>query len=398
MSDRLDAEIDAANKLTRAMISEYEAWDSKIKIGEAQFSVYNDLLDFVNMRLETVESCLLLIDNQKIADALGLSRSLLENYLLFILMCRGKKFSQLRNMTSLKESEFKAFLLKERGKYAALRMAGETQIVDVMKAPRIARHLMYVVEGFKMEGEPSLILPPHYFRFRDFHPETMRLNEEDYFQYYKPEAELAKVLKGHQIETALSYKFYLSYDGLLEFLQLNEIIDESVVARIEAHYTFLGKFLHPTHDAARALHVDSNVHYGDIRVGMRQPYDRSAVLLASIYLCYLTASFLDEAAGLIEGAPAKYISQSGTDELRALTRSVPQRFPYFWFLFNEPPLYDRFNYCAHHATDDELREWGGYAGVPLNLVPSNQHIYSNFQEALGGWSNTHSVYVSPLRE
>ena len=398
MGDRLDAEIDAANKLTRAMIAEYESWDAKIKVGETQFSVYNDMLDFVNMRLETVESCLLLIDNQKTADVLGLGRSLLENYLLFILMCRGKKLFKLRDMTSLKEPEFKTSLREEREKYAALRAEGKTPVIDVKKAPRIARHLMYVLEGFRMEDDPTFILPAHYFRFRDFHPETMRLSEKDYFQYYEPEAELVKVLKSHQAESALSYKFYLSYDGLLEFLELNEIIDESVIARIEAHYTFLGKFLHPTHDAARALHVDSNVHYGDTRVGMRQPYDRSAVLLASIYLCYLTAGFLDEAAGLIEGAPAKYISQSGTDELRALTRSVPQRFPYFWFLFNEPPLYDRFNYCAHHATDDELREWGGYAGVPLDLVPFNQHIYSNFQHGLDSCSNVNSVYVSPLHK
>jgi hypothetical protein len=300
-------------------------------------------------------------------------------------------------MTALKEPDFKKFLRDESEKYASLRAAGETDIIDVKRAPRIARHLMYVFEGFRMEGDPTLILPVHYFRFRDFRPETMRLSEENYFQYHEPDAELVKALKGYRAESALSYKFYLSYDGLLEVLELNGITDESVAARIEAHYTFLGKFLHPTHDAARDLHDNSNIHHGDTGVGMRQPYARSAVLLASLYLCYLTAGFMDEAAGLIEGAPAKYISQSGTDELRALTQSVPQKFPYFWFMFNEPPLYDRFNYCVHHATDDELREWGGYAGVQFNRVPFDQHIYSHFQQTLTSWSNARcGSYVSPL--
>ena len=68
MSQGIDGEIERVNALTRAMLTEYEAWDSKIKVGEIQFAAYNEMLDFVNMRMETVESCLLLVENQKIAE------------------------------------------------------------------------------------------------------------------------------------------------------------------------------------------------------------------------------------------------------------------------------------------------------------------------------------------
>ena len=40
-------------------------------------------------------TCLLLIEKGKIADALGLSRSLLEHYLLLMLMSRGRKYPKL---------------------------------------------------------------------------------------------------------------------------------------------------------------------------------------------------------------------------------------------------------------------------------------------------------------
>ncbi|MEW2548351.1 hypothetical protein AB0910_21720 [Streptomyces sp. NPDC047002] len=397
MPNGIDAEIDRANSLTRAMLVSYGAWGAKIAVGEVQFGAYDEMLDFVNMRMETVDSCLLLIENQKVADSLGLGRSLLEYYLLFMLMCRGRKLFTLRDMTKLTEAEFKVFLREEREKCATLRAAGETAVIDVKKAPRIARHLAYVTEGYKSEDDPDFIIPAHYFHFQQFHPETMRLKDEDYFQYYEPEPELIKALKGRRAESALSYKFYLSYDALLEFLELNELIDAPVAARIEAHYTFLGKFLHPTHDAARDLHDNSNVHYGGARIGMRQNYSKVAVLLASLYLCYLTAGLIDEAAGLIEGAPEKYISRAGTDELRDLSQRVPVTFPYFWFLFNEPPLYDRFNYCVHHATDDELQEWGGYPGVPKDRVTFDQHIYSHLQHVLGGRSNVRcGEYRSPV--
>lgn len=76
---------------------------------------------------------------------------------------------------------------------------------------------------------------------------------------------------------------------------------------------------------------------------------------------------------------------------------MPVTFPYFWFLFNDPPLYDRFNYCSHYATDEELQAWGGYAGVPYDRVPFSQYIYSHLEQALrGGWSNRCGVYRSPL--
>lgn len=56
-------------------------------------------------------------------------------------------------------------------------------------------------------------------------------------------------------------------------------------------------------------------------------------------------------------------------------------------MFNDPPLYDRYNYGIHHASDDELTEWGGYANVSLDRVPFDQHIYRHLRYALGDWSN-----------
>jgi hypothetical protein len=106
---------------------------------------------------------------------------------------------------------------------------------------------------------------------------------------------------------------------------------------------------------------------------------------------------LDEVAGLVEQAPDRYMADPGTADLRALTARVPAQFPYFWFLFNDPPLYDRFNYCIHHATNDELAAWGSYEHVPYERVPFDQHVYSHFKNTLNGWSNSRcGVYTSPL--
>lgn len=380
------------------MIDEYTTWGTKIKVGAVHYSAYYDMLEFINFRMETASSCLLLIENKNIADSLGLSRSLLEHYMLFMLMCRGYKYFRIQDLSaSLTESQFRVRLKEEEDKLRELQSKSETECLEVRRVPRTSRRLMYVFEGLKNRGDPHFMIPAHYFEFQRFNPEKLRLKDEDYFQYYEHGPKTAAAIKGHRNDAALSYKFYLSYDGLLECLELNELVDVAAIARIEAHYTFLGKFLHPTHNAVRALRDRSNLFGNHTGVGIGQPYTKVAALLAALYLCYLVAGFLDEAMGMIERAPQEYISQAGTGELRALTDSVSETFPYFWFLFNEPPMWDCFNYCVHHATDEELKEWGGYAGVPKDRVPFDQYIYTHLEHAMSGASNIRcGEYRSPL--
>lgn len=392
----IDAEIARVSALTRAMIAEYETWGDKITYNDGN-SLYMDLLSFVNLRLETAESCLLLIENKKVADSLGLSRSLLENYLLLMLMCRGTKYIQLQDRTSLTEGRFKAELREKQDELQQRKEQGETQVHSVKKYPGTKRYLMYVIEDHRDESDPSLVTPLHFFLFSGFRPEVMRLKDEDYFQYYEHDDSTKKAIKGQQVEAAMQYRFYLSYDALLQNLVVNDLADTASITRIEAHYTFLGKFLHPTHNAARELHDRNDHDGGATEVGVSQPYSRIAVLLAELYVCYLVAGLLTEVAALIESAPAKYVKEAGTASLREAVDRIPAELSYFWFLFNDPPLYDKFNWCVNHATDKELAKWGGYSGAPNGRIPFTQHVYSQLQQALGGGSNARcGEYVSPL--
>jgi Family of unknown function (DUF5677) len=392
-------EITRAKQIAQAMIDEYVAWRDNITYGEEAFSVYMETLDFVNFRVETADSCLLLIENGRIADALGLSRSLFENYLLLMLMCRGTKFFRLEDLSNLSEGEFKKALAAKQTELQQLQANGKTPCLAVERYPRAKRHLMYVFEGLNSPDPdlPDFRIPIHYFHLREFNPETMRLKDENYFRYYEPAPEMKKADRKYRLDQETRYRFYLSYDSLLQCLKLNGLADEAVQARIDAHYTFLGKFLHPTHNAARDLHENSNVHDGQTRIGLGQAYAETAVLLACIYVCYILAATFDEVADLFERAPAKYMADPGTADLRATTARVPAAFPYFWFLFNDPPLYDRFSYCSYHATDDELAEWGSYANVPPERVPFDQYIYSHLERALGGYRNVRcGEYRGPL--
>lgn len=396
--DSCDREIARVSALSHQLIDEYVSLSGAIVIGEVQNAMYGEIFDFVNFRIETADTCLRHIVAGRIADALGLCRSLLEHYLLLMLMCRGRKYFRLQNLENKTSAEFKEYLKEQQAKLAEQHAHGEAlACLRVQAYPRAARHLMYVFEGLEDEELPGFFIPIHYFEFRNFRPDTMRLKYEDYFVYHEPSPDLKKANKDYRKEATHLYRHYLSYDSLIQCLELNGFLDSPAVARLEAHYTFLGQYLHPTHDAARMLHEHNNVRSGETSIGMSQPYSKPAILLAALYVCYCLAGLLDEVVRLIESAPPKYITDPGTAALRQVASRVPSEFPYFWFLFNEAPLYDKFNYASYHVSADELASYGHYSKVPSEMVTFDQHIYSHLQRALSGWSNTRcGVYESPL--
>src|SRR5215212_4784711 len=159
------------------MIRAYVEWFYQVQFGEVHNTVYYDVLDFVNFRIETADSCLYLVEKKKIADSLGLSRSLLENYLLLILMCRGRKYFQLENLESKSPEEFERYMKDQQAALEEHRKTSSTGALYIAKQPRAKRHLMYVFEGLTSEDDEAFFIPLHFFRFQEFHPETMRLKD-----------------------------------------------------------------------------------------------------------------------------------------------------------------------------------------------------------------------------
>jgi hypothetical protein len=391
-------EIDRVDKLSRSMIAAYVAWGPKRKWGKNYFTVFGDVTDFVNFRMETAESCLELLEKGRVADALGLCRSLLENLLLLKLLCRGNKYFQLQNVQSKTPTQVREFLAEQQKDLEEKHARGESlSCLYVAEYPRESKILMYVFEGLLDSVEPSFRIPMHFFQFQEFRPSTMRLKDEDYFDYYEPPKSVKDAQKKFQKEAKFSYRHYLSYDALLQCLQVNDLLDAAATSRVEAHYTFLGTFLHPTHDSARELHERSNVHSSQPTVGMNGTYSQAAALMAHCYVAYLLADTMNEIASFLERAPELYVAEAGTEEIRALTTTVPTSIPYFWFIDNEAPLYDRFNHAVNISTDEELEKYGGYEGLATSLLKFESSIYSHFKSGLDGWNNQRvGIYKPPL--
>lgn len=401
--DMLADETARVNRHTRAMMTEYAAWGGRIRHDGTQLLTQGQLLEYANLRMETADGCLLLIENDRIADSLGLSRSLLEHYLLFMLMCRGERYFQLRDLTAEKLSaeQFEDRLRREQIELLELQLLGETDCIEVKPYPRAKDHLMYVFEGMKNEGEPAVVHPVHLVHFQEFRPESLRRKAGNFFQFHGHDfhghdPEPRRAAAGGATPDARRFQHYLTYDALLHSLEMNRLIDAGATARIGAHDAFLGTFVHPTHDAVQDLHDRNTQRGAGTGIGLGSAYSKASKLLASLYVCHLVAGLLDEAASLVESASPGYVTAPATEDIRALTAQVSREFGYFWFLLNEPPLYDRFRYCVDHATPEEVQQWGGYEHVPAARVPFNPRIYANFQTPLNGIHADLYRYESPL--
>lgn len=363
------------------LLTEYTELSSHIVPGDVADMFHYDLVDFVNFRLETVDSCKLLIDSDKVADSLALNRSLMENYLIFILMCRGNKYIRLGNFKGVKGT-MDEILEQERQK------VGKDSLLSVEPYPDLRRHLLYIFEGLRPKGKPDAQpVPYHHFLYKEFRPEEFRLDSEDYFTYYDEPDDVKEVQKKARKQQSDMYSRYLSYDAIVKSLIVNDIVDDRAALRINAHYTFLGTFLHPTADAFRNLHERNNHHDFVTRIGLEQPLSKVSKLLAYTYTIHNAIGILNELAAKLDDAPSEYFTESGTGSIKALIERLEAEYSFFWYVFNEPSKYDKFNYAIHHVDDDELSSVGGYENIDSTQVTFNQYIYGNFESTFGGWSN-----------
>ena len=124
MNSALDRESDRVLRLSREMTQAYLDWGGP-RHGDIQQGLYGDMIDFVNFRVETAQSCLDLIQQRRVADVLCLCRVLLEHYLLFMLMCRGRRFFRLLPLESLSNDDFAERLRREVRDWESKRAAGQ---------------------------------------------------------------------------------------------------------------------------------------------------------------------------------------------------------------------------------------------------------------------------------
>lgn len=393
----LQPELEVQVSNAQRLIDAYVHWPDQFQVGRAQSMVQIEIVDFINPRVETVRTVVSLAQTGSVANALALCRGLLEDVLLLRLMVRGYRYFDVLECDDMSSEEFTVFLDEQRAILDEMLLKGTSgSLIEIRRHWRNRKAALYVKEGLHDSEDPDVRIPLHYFYFRAFRPEAKSLRPQDYLQYLPMGNELKESWKEHRSEASKTYRHYLSYAAMRECLVLNDLADRGMVKRLEAHYTFLGRFVHPTHASARELHRDPNAYADRTYPGMPSGYTPAARLLALLYANFLLAHLLEEFCLLLENSSPKYVGQAGTQELwNAVREALSIR--YFWFLENEASDYDKFVWAIHKVSVDRLERLGGYQAIPSSEIAFNPDVYGNLRNALCGWSNLKvGEYIPPI--
>jgi hypothetical protein len=390
-SNELEAEISLASGSLESLFEGYTNLSSQMRIGQIHNTFFDEVFEFVNLRFESISSAKILLEHRRVSDALAICRPVLESLLLFRLICNGHRYYRLQRF----EDAALADLQLENAKQ--LIAEGKAPFVAVKRKRRDRKTLQYFFEGLNFEGEDPLRIPFHFFIFQEHKPQTQKLKAWEYYSGFPIEEDFRDVLQKHHLESKFTYNNYLSYQSLKECLAINGLMDESMSRRVEAHYTFLGNFVHPTNHAARDLHERSNHHLGGTSLGLSNGYTDESVLLGYLYLLNFAQSLLEELVALLKSAPKRNIEEFSPMSLELEISSQREKFKYFWFLAPEAPRYDKFR----AVQDPKLfRKYGhDYESIPDKEVPFDFRIYERLVHALNGWSNSSvGTHKTPLQK
>lgn len=387
--DLLDREIDKVVYSLQQLLMEYTNLGSKVKTGEVHNTYFDEIFEFVNLRMESVDSAKTLLEIGRVSDALSLCRPLLEQYLLFKLICRGHKYYRLQNFNDKNLYKWKLSEAKEKSKDP------EVPYVKAKKHGRSKQTIQYEFEGLKYDDPDSLRITFHYFLYQEHNPQAQNLRVWDYYSAIPIDEDFQKALEDNHKNAKFVYKSYLSYSSIKDCLLMNNLSSKRTEQMIDAHYTFLGHFIHPSNRVSRSLHLRSNVHEGNTGIGLSNSYSRESILLAYLYLLNLAQGLIEECVYVLDAAPKKNIESFDSGLCKELLREQRDQFSYFWFLSHQAPAFDKFRTLGKFRDPKAYSE--NYLEVPDAKVPFDYDVYGRFVNSRMSWTTMNGVeYKSPL--
>lgn len=94
-------------------------------------------------------------------------------------------------------------------------------------------------------------------------------------------------LRTNEYDSAV-YKYFLTFDKILENLRLNGILSKKTTTRVLVHYNFLSNFSHSTSDSLSTIR--GRIFYPTNPDGRTAVYDHYLSELALLYVCHLGRS------------------------------------------------------------------------------------------------------------
>jgi len=229
----------------------------------------------------------------------------------------------------------------------ARRVFGNRLITTYMEDSRTLVALLRGIPVVDEQGQDTGVTVPYYYQaWHDFRPVEYHLRRPSLQDRIPTRRFLTgewasiprRIRKELNKDYGLLYRYFLTFDKILENLCLNGVLNKKTTTRVLVHYNFLSNFSHSTSDS---ISMVSRRTISEITPdGLDNVYNHYFSELALLYICYLLSMHLQHALHYLRWRSIRLRNRKRLYQL--ICHRVEDDFGYFWFIFNKPHQYDRY--------------------------------------------------------
>jgi len=337
--EHLIALIDELIRATKRLPSDVE-W------GNTSWLQDTEILDFIRLQTLSLQNARDNTVRGYYRDTFHLLRMVYEAYFILRLVSTCDKYP-FRIKIRRREHDPDLEHAKNRAIQEAQRIFGNRLVRTYMEG---GSTLVVVLRGLQVlddqDQDTGVIVPYYYHVWQDFRPDQYHLRRQA-VQGRIPTLRFLtgewasiprKIKKELSKDYGLLYKYFLTFDRILDNLCLNGVLNKKLATRVLVHYNFLSKFSHSSRDSIRLVSTRRITEITSNGLGII--YNHYFSELALLYICHLLSMHLQHAMFYLRWRAIKLKNRRAI--YLPLCHRVESDFGYFWFIFNRPHQYDRY--------------------------------------------------------
>ena len=317
-----------------------------VQWGSSSWMQDREILDFIRIQTLSLQNAKKNTIEGYYRDAYHLIRMVFEGYFILRLISTCEKYP-VRIKVRRQKTDSDLNHAKNRIVQQVQKNFGSRLITTYMESNNL---LVAVVRGVPVVDDKGkdtgVTIPFYYGAWHNFRPVEYHLKRETLQDKLPTQRFLTgewavaprKIKKEVAKNYGALYKYFLTFDRILENLRLNGVLSKKTTTRVLVHYNFLSNFSHSTSDSISI--VRERKFYETTATGLDILYNHYLSELALLYICHLLLMHLQHTIYYLRWRAIKLKNQNKL--YRSLCKKVEDDFDYFWFIFNKPHQYDRY--------------------------------------------------------
>lgn len=379
----------------KALLEEAKKIEANLDLKEVYYSEYRDYFDWINTQINILSDCLFLLENNRsYATIFPSIRVVFENYWVISLALNGEKYIK---YFKIKEGHNKQKIFQKWQKDLT-NLKQKDPLCPIESIKMTSSRIALCQKGL-YDKDKSLI-PFYYWLIKEYDPNQAHIGKEKKLidNYLTPPYLFRRFIQKHKDFRS----DYFDFDtGIYTHLLINSIINLKELQRLKVHYNFLSQWVHPNESK---LKVSSVEYFPNLTGERKKINDFFMDRLILLYIGNLTKLFIQSALLFLDRqiAESKINGIKNREEILEKIGIFDAKTDYFWFIFNKPHFFYKYNYCVN-------RMWRGSImkkqikhiqpdKLPDSLIPYYSNPLTILKEASYDKSNTLcGNFVSPIK-